>query len=49
MEVLFYKNGGVNAMIANETRQFNFDNLAFGLKIQVSYSISYQKKAVVKL
>ena len=43
-----YKNGGVNAMIANETRQFNFDsNLApfWGGKYKVELSISYKKKA----
>ena len=43
-----YKNGGVNAMIANETRQFNYDsNLApfWGGKYKVELSISYKKKA----
>ena len=43
-----YKNGGVNATIANETRQFNYDsNLApfWGGKYKVELSISYKKKA----
>ena len=45
---IVYKNGGVNATIANETRQFRYDsNLApfWGGKYKVELSISYKKKA----